>query len=548
MKRALTYSLSCVYALVLLMGCARDGAQMREQLSALEQRNSSGEPMENDSLAEALVDYFDRHGSANERMRAKYILGRTYYCLGELPRALETYMEAADCADTTAADCDFAKLSRIHAQSAQIYRRQVQPRSQLSELIIAEYYGWKAKDTLMALECLQQRTIVYNLLHLPDSVILFAENSAQKFKEYNRKERYAQALGIAITPLVNSGEIKKAKDYIRIYEQQSGFFDSVGCIVDSRKIYHYTKGNYYLKINDYDSAEYNFRKLFNEGKSLNDLIAASKGLQKVFEKRNNTDSIAKYSNLSYELNDSAYSLSEMQNIQKMQASYNYEHNKLLAEQKSHEAERAYYIIAIITIMTLVILLIAGYTFSIYKRQREYELKQYRQDLINLEKTQTELQELRTIESQSATLLIEKKNAEILALQESVEHYRKLKERHVASLENRIDEAGITKHLHSLLNNNPPQLATQEDLRQLKLLINEEIPSFYSTLNTPECPLRAIEYEICLLIRCHFQPSEICKLLDRNESYVANIRKAILQKLYGVKGTPKDLDIRIMTIK
>ena len=68
MKRALTYSLSCVCALVLLMGCARDGAQMREQLSALEQRNSSGEPMENDTLAEALVDYFDRHGSANERI------------------------------------------------------------------------------------------------------------------------------------------------------------------------------------------------------------------------------------------------------------------------------------------------------------------------------------------------------------------------------------------------------------------------------------------------------------------------------------------------
>lgn len=43
-----------------------------------------------------------------------YILGRTYYCLGELPRALETYYEAADCADTTAADCDFAKLSRVY--------------------------------------------------------------------------------------------------------------------------------------------------------------------------------------------------------------------------------------------------------------------------------------------------------------------------------------------------------------------------------------------------------------------------------------------------
>ena len=37
-------------------------------------------------------------------------------------------------------------------------------------------------------------------------------------------------------------------------------------------------------------------------------------------------------------------------------------------------------------------------------------------------------------------------------------------------------------------------------------------------------------------------------MDRNESYVANLRKAILQKLYGLKGSPKDLDQRILAIK
>lgn len=548
MKRALTYSLSCVCALVLLMGCARDGARMREQLSALEQRNSSGEPMENDSLAEALADYFDRHGSANERMRAKYILGRTYYCLGELPRALETYMEAADCADTTAADCDFAKLSRIHAQSADVFHKQVQPRSELKELRLAEYYAWKGNDTLQAIECYALQAGTYKYLNIHDSVISVTEKASCLFLKIGRKDRSAQVIGHEISSLLKKSNIRKARECIDRYESFSGFFDDKGVVVKGREIYYFIKGTYYLAVNKLDSAECLFRILLAKGRTINHQIAGCKGLMEVYELRKKSDSIAKYAKASYLLNDSAYNLSEMLNVQQLQASYNYEHTKLLAEHKSHEAERAYYIIAIIAIMTLVILLIAGYTFSIYKRQREYELKQYRQDLINLEKTQTELQELRTIESQSATLLIEKKNAEILALQESVEQYRKLKERHVASLENRIDEAGITKHLHSLLNNNPPQLATQEDLRQLKLLINEEIPSFYNTLNTPECPLRAIEYEICLLIRCHFQPSEICKLLDRNESYVANIRKAILQKLYGVKGAPKDLDIRIMTIK
>ena len=81
-----------------MASCAGNGAQMRQQLESLEQQNRSGEPMLNDSLAEFLASYFDKHGDSNERMRAKYILGRTYYCLGELPRALETYYEAADCA------------------------------------------------------------------------------------------------------------------------------------------------------------------------------------------------------------------------------------------------------------------------------------------------------------------------------------------------------------------------------------------------------------------------------------------------------------------
>ena len=99
MKRnGLIYSLFCLCALWLMASCAGNGAQMRQQLESLEQQNRSGEPMLNDSLAESLVSYFDKHGDSNERMRAKYILGRTYYCLGELPRALETYYEAADCA------------------------------------------------------------------------------------------------------------------------------------------------------------------------------------------------------------------------------------------------------------------------------------------------------------------------------------------------------------------------------------------------------------------------------------------------------------------
>ena len=75
MKRI--YSLYCLIVVCMLMAC-NDGQQQRRQLEELEQHNRAGEQLLNDSLAEALVDYFDRHGDANERMRSRYMLGRTY--------------------------------------------------------------------------------------------------------------------------------------------------------------------------------------------------------------------------------------------------------------------------------------------------------------------------------------------------------------------------------------------------------------------------------------------------------------------------------------
>ena len=187
--RKLIYSSVCLWAVSLVVGCGQSKEQRVLQLEQLEQQNRSGEPMLNDSLAEDLVNYFDRYGDANERMRSRYILGRTYYCLDELPRALEIYNEAADCADTTSADCDFAKLSRIYAQSAVIYNDQVQPRTQLDNLRKAEWYARKGQDTLMAIECFARQADAYYFLNEWDSVVYVTDTASEMFKQISRKDR-----------------------------------------------------------------------------------------------------------------------------------------------------------------------------------------------------------------------------------------------------------------------------------------------------------------------------------------------------------------------
>ena len=484
-KKRFSYTLLGLCALGLMLGCSGDGAQMRQQLEALEQQNVNGEKLLDDSLAESLVDYFDRHGDANEQMRAKYILGCTYSALNELPRALITFYEAAGCADTTLADCNYKVLSLIHGQCAMIYHTQVQPRSELQELRLSEYYAWRDNDTLQAIKRYSQQSGAYDFLKMPDSVLFVKERAAQLFREIGKPDRAARTLGgSTITSLLKKGDISKALEYSRLYEQESGLFDTDKNIKKGFEIYYYIKGECYLATHQLDSAEYWFRKELRDGKDIRNQIAGSKGLQEVFEKKKNSDSIAKYATLAYELNDSAYSLSEMDNIQKYQASYNFNYHKFLAKQKESEAKIAW-------LTAIIVILIAG-----------------------------------------------------ILLWRFFGRYRLFKN---AALDYRLKNARITKQLRTMAKSTPTQYPTNNDWKQLRFLVEHEIPAFHDIVNPDATPLTEMEYDICLLTRVHILPTEIAKLKQCVPSYVSNIRKNLLKKIFGKEGNADQFDEEISKI-
>ena len=482
--RHLPYYIVCLWAACVLTGCD-NGRQRRLQLEQLEAQNRAGEQLLNDSLAEDLVEYFDRHGDANERMRAKYMLGRTYYHLGELPRALETYFEAADCADTTDKNCDYKVLCRVYAQKGAIYHNQVQPRSQIEELITARYYAEKAKDTLVAVECYAQLTEAYKYLKKFDSAIIVAENASIMFESIGRKDRAAQILGSIITLFVDKGRVSEAKQILESYETKTGFFDQYGNIQSGREIYYYVKGRYYLSVNELDSAEMEFRKGLKKGKDLNNQIAGCKGLQMLFKKRGITDSVAKYSDLCYELNDSAYSLSEMQNIQRLHASYNYNHHKYLAKQKESEAKIAWLISILIVLVSAILLRF------FFKRYRNFKR---------------------------------------------------------AALDHRLRNADITRKFHKMAKSQPIQYPSLEDWADLRLLVEHEIPLFKSIVNSGEDhPLSDMDYDVCIAIRVNLTPIEISKLKQCSPSTVTKVRKRLLLSVFGREGTADDFDDEIAQI-
>lgn len=98
-----------------------------------------------------LVDYFDNHGTPNEKMLAHYLLGRAYYDTGESPMALKCFQDAVAMADTTAKDCDYWQLSRVYGQMGYLFYEKRVPQYCLNAIRIAEQTAWKAKDTLNAI-------------------------------------------------------------------------------------------------------------------------------------------------------------------------------------------------------------------------------------------------------------------------------------------------------------------------------------------------------------------------------------------------------------
>ncbi len=525
--RAITVIGYCLLVIV-LASCSGDGSQMRQQLEELERQNRADSVMTNDSLAELLVKYFDRHGTPNERMRAHYILGRTYADMGEAPAALEAYLEAADCADTTQADCDYAKLSRVYAQSSRIYYDLIQPRSQIKELEMAGYYAWKAKDTLIAIESYAQKANAYSLMHRPDSVVFIRENASHLYESAGQYRRAATTIGASITSALDLGDISRARHFIDKYECASGLFDSLGTIVKGREMYYYAKGRYHLATFKVDSAEYQFRRLQKEGYTLNHQIAACKGLQEVYEKLKKPDSIAKYANLGYQLNDSAYSLSEMQNIQRLKASYNYNRNKLLAEQKTSEAREATISFIIISILSVIILLVASYL--IYRNRRKQQRLQEAYESA-VDKREDLLKELEALRAHDYDTLISQKEDKI-----------KEQNQTIAELEGRSGKVSLRDFKESQIvktfaeksqfsKGHPVPNKAEWDM--LEQQFRTDMPGLCRLFE--DKGLSDLEFRSCLLLLFDYDEGTIAGLTQSSSQTINSAKVRANQKLFNEKG-------------
>ena len=503
-------------------------------------RNKLAMPMSTDSL-KYIADYFDKHGDSNERMLAYYIIGCAYQRSQDAPMALQYFHEAAAKADTTDSSCDFKNLSRIYTFLGEILYKHLSPENALIAQKQAIKYAKLAKDTLNAICGYQRLTETYYYLGKYDSVISISDKSSKLFRKYGYINYAASSYGIPIFIMVENGETNKVKPYLRIYEKESGLYDTkVNKVKKGHEIHYYIKGMCYLNEDKLDSAEYFFRKELNETSDYNNHQAAAKGLYMLYKKRCNNDSVTKYAEMWNAATDSAYARMSTEHLQQMQAMYNYNRYRQTAEEAEKDALRTKYI-SIIIIMAIMAAAIGGAlavrTYIMRKRRaRVDEIKEYKRKINELEMSRAELESINSGLNAEVNRMIEEKTKKIDILKTEYEkNFNNVKDKDLFECEPIV----IQIRWKARKTTKPMD---KDEISRLKELFKD-----YRPLSNWENTLNNNEYLICLLVRLDFVPAEICILTDLSSSNISNIRKRLLEKMTGREGSPKDFDKYIKSL-
>lgn len=302
-----------------------------------------------------------------------------------------------------------------------------------------------------------------------------------------------------------------------------------------------------LGMQKYDSAKYYFQKELLYGTDVENQCMASHALSLMYSELGRLDSAAKYAIYSYEMLDSVYTEMATHEVEQAAALYNYNRHQHIANKEHQNALQERKAKEFWFVMAFVLLLLFVVSYAYWRKKKELQLLQYQNDLADMEKAQTRLMQLHSEETDNLSVTINGLREEIESMQQRIDDYHRKSDRQLEALERRIQDSPIVERLKNLANSNPPQEAGPDDMKELRMLMNELIPHFYLTINKPDSKIRLQEYEVCLLTRAHFSPIEICWLLGISRDYISNLRKRILYKINKTEGQAKDFDAFILSI-
>ena len=521
--------------------------KMRYKLLRHKAMNKAYISFTSDSIMKEVVDYYDHHGSANERMLANYVLGCVYRDMHEVPMALEYYNKATEQADTTAADCDYGTLYRVYSQMGFLFSKQYLPYQLLDAFGKAEKYAYLAKDTLNAIINYQNKGDAYDYLGKKDSVVAINLRSANMFKRIGDNYNAAVALGCNYSYYIEMQDTVNAKKAFEAYFSTG--YEGNSNYGDAKAFLLCEKGRYYMFVSRLDSAFSCLNQSLKLSKSYSNKAAATKVLAQYYARVNKPVLAMKYALKSSEYNDSDLLAVRESQLQQIQAMYNYGRNQEIARKAEFKAERITMLVYVLIAGGVVIFLLLTHLYLRQLKKKKEKIvvtKQlYDDSLLKLRQKQEELELLRTVNDRKIADVIKEKEQTINKLEDDLKDIRdKYSNSSLSDVDILLKESSIYKRI-KYLELHPKETMRENDWIELEETIEQLIPSFIPLLKNR---LNVMAYRICLLVKLEISTSSIAILLGLSSSAISKYRKVMLEKLCGRSGKPKDFDEYIRQIE
>ena len=530
--------------------------------------NKTDRPMAFDSLFnKQVVDYYDRHGTSNEQMRARYIMGSICRDMHEAPRAIEWYLSATERADTLATDCDYLTLMRIYGQMAEVYIRQMMPEETIESNRQYSKCAAKCGNTYEYIRGIELQLDGYNTLGNSRMIFALTDSVRHLYLQNDMSQAAARVYPTAIIAHLNLHNYAEAKHMMDIFETESGLFDSDGNIQREYASYYPIKGLYYKGIGQLDSAEYYYRKSISKGFDL----SGNRGLFDIYLSRNNTDSISIYGSAYEQALAEFEKNTNIQAVHNISALYNYNRQRQKAQDLELRVQKWEYNMLIVCLLSVVLIIYFVCKWRNQKKQKKEAVEKLYTELISfksalaikteqiekLNHDKERKESIGTEEFESLKHLLyeteEKLQAKVSEAdkltidmkhvkEKSTDEIRELSEK--LELANRImlgvinyedespiKESAIFKKMVDKANNPGNVIISDTQWKTFYDLCSKHMPKLCQKMTG--CELTYYQKSVALLVRLGFSNGDIARIMDKNKQNIRSFKASANKNLFGV---------------
>lgn len=510
--------------------------RMYHRLLTLAAKDKLYVPHTSDSLIREIVRYYEGYGDSDKLMMAYYYQGSVWRDMNDAPRAIDCYHRALEAGrHTRCSDLLISIYSQLGTLLAYqgVYDESLQ--ATRTALALCRQY----RDTLSSPFFLRNIGRIWDIRRNKDSVYHYY-NAALQQARYNQDSVMIEAVLLELGAIsLSFNEVDTAKMLLEKVKHRN----------DRKRFFHGILGRIYSREGQRDSARAYFNRALPYA-GLRQQVTLHEELARLDYAEGRYAEAFSHASQSMALRDSVTSLTETEEVAKINALYNYhrteEMNRQLEQRNRRQRGWLYGIVSAA--------LLAACATAVWLRQKKHEAALQRQKIRNLEAEQYRRSEAYRAESRRQLAELE---AQLCKAEKDKDTARRelLETRHalleLSAAKDRIEQqergllvsqlhrSSVYAFFHKAAHEEVR--ITAENWQELRAAIDAAYDDFTGRLYSL-CPnLSEMELHICWLIKIQLSPKDMAQVVGRSQSAVSMARTRLYKKIHQKEGTTSDFD-------